>query len=202
MAKSDSTIGVGVALLVMTVGGMLVYTSLKGKSVTSVLSGDVGATLDPSGGVPTDPPDTAVTGTQLDPSDPNAHAPGATGTGGLPGVTAGTTLIDGFQVANWLASWVICARKNGWTGTVTSGYRDDNDQAQACIHVCGNAAGCPGTCAAPGSSNHRLKVYPGGAVDVTDPVGFTATLKKCTGPFTRPRNALPNDLGHFSATGH
>lgn len=199
VSNTNGTIGVGVALTVMTIGGLLVYTALKGKGIAAVLGGDTGGSLNPAGGSTgigsSDP--AVVSGTPLDPTNPT---PG--GTGGLPGVTRGTTVIDGFNVANWLASWVLCARKNGWTGQVTSGYRTDDDQCQACIHVCGNCGGCSGTCASPGSSNHRGTTFPLGAVDVSDPDGFARALRGCSGPGTRPRNALPNDRGHFSATGH
>lgn len=92
MAASNDTIGVGVALTVITVGAMLVYTALKGKSAASVLSGDTGAVLDPSGGgALVQDPATALPGTVQDPS-------GATVGGGAPGL--GAPNIGGFGSAN------------------------------------------------------------------------------------------------------
>lgn len=109
--------------------------------------------------------------------------------------------IDGFRVINWIAVRVEWARGDVWNGKVLSGYRSDSEQADACRHVCGNPNGCPGTCAKPGTSNHRYKAYPGGAVDVSDRDNFERAMSRWPG--THPLiNALPNDLGHFSLTGH
>lgn len=109
--------------------------------------------------------------------------------------------IDGVLVAGWIAEIVAWAKLNGWNGTVTSGIRSDSQQRQACIHVCGNPNGCPGRCAKPGQSNHRGSVFPLGAVDVTDPAGFARVLRGYPGgpPI---KNDLPNDLVHFSRSGH
>lgn len=199
---NDSTIGVGVSLVVITTGAMLVYTALHGKGVAAVLGGDTGAALNPAGGIGT-PNATSPSGG--DPSTaPDATTPsgagGASGLGAPPLGGLGTTVIDGHPVANWIAEKVLCARAHGWTGTVTDGVRSDAEQKQACIHVCGNPNGCPGTCAEPGTSNHRGFIFPLGAVDVTDPVGFAAALRGCNGP--RLVNALPADPVHFSYTGH
>lgn len=109
--------------------------------------------------------------------------------------------IDGYYVAGWIADIVLWARKHGWHGVVTSGYRSDADQREACRHVCGNPNGCPGRCAKPGTSNHRYKVYPGGAVDVSDYGTFGQVVKRFpNGPTIK--NDLPADPVHFSLSGH
>lgn len=109
--------------------------------------------------------------------------------------------IDGYWVAHWISLRVLWARKNGWHGVVTSGYRSDADQREACRHVCGNPNGCPGRCAKPGTSNHRYKTYPGGAVDVTDYETFGRVVARYPdGPTLK--NDLPQDRVHFSLSGH
>lgn len=109
--------------------------------------------------------------------------------------------IDGYRVINWIAQRVLWARGDVWKGQVLSGYRSDSEQADACRHVCGNPNGCPGTCAKPGTSNHRGRAYPGGAVDVSDPAGFTLAMSRYPGDH-KLINDLPKDRGHFSLTGH
>lgn len=109
--------------------------------------------------------------------------------------------IDGYYVAHWIAQIVLWARKDGWPGQVTSGYRTDADQREACRHVCGNPNGCPGRCAKPGTSNHRFKTYPGGAVDVSDYQDFGRRVKRYPHGQTI-KNDLPQDPVHFSLSGH
>lgn len=116
----------------------------------------------------------------------------------LESIPAGVATIDGKQVAAWLVPVIKCARKNGWTGSVTSGYRNIEQQKAACKNVCGNPNGCPGLCAKPGQSNHQKVAWPNGAIDVSDPSGFQKALKKCGSPI---KNALANDPVHFSTSG-
>ncbi len=49
---------------------------------------------------------------------------------------------------------------------IESAYRSVQDQAAACVHVCGNASGCPGKCAPPGHSYHQK----GLAIDIKSTV--------------------------------
>jgi hypothetical protein len=164
-----------------------------------VLGSDTGSPLNPGGGSS----NFSSQGGGDFPSsgdNPPSGVGGASGLGAPPLGGLGTTVIDGHPVANWIAAKVICAKQKGWPGHVVSGVRSDAEQQQACIHVCGNPNGCPGTCAKPGNSNHRGVVLPLGAVDVDDPVGFAAYVKDCPGP--KLINDLPNDRGHFSFTGH
>jgi hypothetical protein len=189
----------GAALAALTIGAWFTYSALTGKSLADVFKGGL-TPLDPSGKItpvePTDATsDTTNRGNKL-PSPFDVF-------GDLAG--SGTVVIDGHAVAGWIAKQVLAARHHGWTGHVASGVRTYAEQVQACIHVCGNPNGCPGRCAKPGTSNHRGTRYPLGAVDVDDPAGFAAALQRAqaAGDITGPiiRNNLPNDRGHFSATG-
>ena len=103
-------------------------------------------------------------------------------------------------IANWLIPWLNKTWEAGCHFTVTSGYRSPDYQCEVCKQVCGNCGGCPGTCAAPGTSNHGRTEYPGGAVDVTNYYAFAATQARIGSP-------LHNTLGsrdpvHFSVAGN
>jgi len=97
-------------------------------------------------------------------------------------------------IADWIIPILQWASEHGWGGTVTSGYRTYYEQAQL------NAAGA--FSAPAGVSNHETTVYPGGAVDVTNPSQLLAALRAYPG---RPKligGVLgPVDPEHFSATG-
>lgn len=97
-------------------------------------------------------------------------------------------------IASWIVPVLEWAAAHGWHGTVTSGYRTFYEQSQL------NAAGL--FSAPAGLSNHETTVYPGGAVDVTEPSRLIAVLKGYQGP----RKLIGGVLGavdpeHFSATG-
>ncbi|MGH2893846.1 MAG: hypothetical protein ACRDPM_11375 [Solirubrobacteraceae bacterium] len=99
------------------------------------------------------------------------------------------------QIAGWIAPILDWASQHGWTGSVTSGYRDYSQQA---------AINASGAYSAPaGKSNHETTQYPGGAVDVTDPAQLIQVLKGYTGPNKLVGGVLGAvDPEHFSATGH
>jgi hypothetical protein len=98
-------------------------------------------------------------------------------------------------IAGWIAPVLQWASERGWTGTVTSGYRDYSEQASI------NASGAYS--APAGKSNHESTQYPGGAVDVTNPGQLIQVLKGYTGPDKLVGGVLgPVDPEHFSATGH
>lgn len=184
----------GVAIAALTVGAWFAYSALKGQSLTDVFKGG-GSTLNPSGSVSPNINTETGTGDRTTLPDPSSITP------------KGTTVIDGKPVAGWIAQQVLAARKHGWSGHVTSGVRSKAEQVLACINVCGNANGCPGTCAKPGTSNHEKTMFPGGAVDITDGAEFDAALKRAksagdAGRYPSIRNALPNDPVHRSLTGH
>ena len=114
-------------------------------------------------------------------------------------VPEGVTKFDNRPVAKWLAPYLEFARKNGWTGTLSSGFRTPEESEEECFKLCG-APSCPGTCAGV-TSNHGGKTKPQGALDVTDFESFGRLMAECP---LDPRifNDLPNDHVHFSATGH
>ncbi len=114
-------------------------------------------------------------------------------------VAAGATTFDGRPVAKWMKPYLDFARENGWTGTLNSGFRDPDESEELCFQICG-APSCKGLCAGK-SSNHSGKTKPQGALDVSDFQRFGELMKACP---IEPRifNDLPNDLVHFSATGH
>jgi hypothetical protein len=80
---------------------------------------------------------------------------------------------------------------------VVQSYRSCGQQAEACRNICGNANGCPGTCASPGASYHQL----GAAIDITqgslDSPGVIAALVRFGWCESEPNT----DPGHFSFDG-
>jgi hypothetical protein len=97
-------------------------------------------------------------------------------------------------IADWIVPILEWAAQHGWSGTVTSGYRTYYEQAQL------NAAGA--FSAQAGRSNHETTVYPGGAVDVTNPSQLISVLRGYAGPVKLIGGVLgPIDPEHFSATG-
>lgn len=106
---------------------------------------------------------------------------------------------DGRPIAAWMKPYLDFARAHGWTGTLTSGFRDPAHSEELCLHMCGKPS-CPGLCAGR-TSNHSGRTKPKGAVDVTDFVRFGQLMQICP---REPRifNDLPKDHVHFSATGH
>lgn len=87
------------------------------------------------------------------------------------GLTApvGVTKFDGKPVAAWIAPALAEAQRLGWKGTVESGYRSKAEQER--IY---NSGVRPA--AVPGTSNHELKAFPGGAVDVTEAAELSKIL--------------------------
>lgn len=112
----------------------------------------------------------------------------------------GTVVIDGKQVAAWIAKDVLKAREKGlWHGYVVSGYRSPEYSESLCFAMCG-APTCPGRCAGRGSSHSQL-VYPAGAVDVdlAHRDEFARAMQAIGSPL---HNALPFDVNHFSFAGN
>jgi hypothetical protein len=97
-------------------------------------------------------------------------------------------------IATWIVPILEWAYLHGWRGTVTSGYRTYYEQFQL------NSAGA--FSAPAGRSNHESTVYPGGAVDVTNPSQLIGVLRAYSGPVKLVGGVLgPVDPEHFSATG-
>jgi hypothetical protein len=111
----------------------------------------------------------------------------------------GVAKFDGRPIAAWLKPYLEYARKNGWKGTVVSGWRDPEFSEQLCISMCGKPA-CPGRCAGR-KSNHGGVDKPSGAVDVSDYARFAKLMESCP---LEPRifNGMADrDPVHFSASG-
>lgn len=139
-------------------------------------------------------------GTPL-PGAPTATGLGMTGSTSAAGVVPGAVVPQASwnpeqkQIAGWIAPILDWAAQHGWSGTVTSGYRDYQQQSAI------NASGAYS--AAAGRSNHESTQYPGGAVDVTNPAQLIDVLKGYTGPYKLVGGVLGAvDPEHFSATGH
>ena len=114
-------------------------------------------------------------------------------------VRPGVALFDGKPVAAWLKPYLDWARKNGWQGTLNSGWRDPVYSEKLCQRICG-APSCPGRCAGR-TSNHAGSIKPAGAVDVSDYARFGQLMARCP---LQPRihNALgAQDPVHFSVSG-
>ena len=104
------------------------------------------------------------------------------------GVTLQPIALHAFQLAVRYSSEPIF---------VSQSYRSCREQAVACRNICGNATGCPGRCAPPGTSYHQI----GAAVDITqeslDGPGVIEALERAGWC----QSAAENDPGHFSFGG-
>lgn len=111
------------------------------------------------------------------------------GGGKLP---VGITTFDGKPCAKWVAAELRWARRHGWTGTLSSGYRSKQDQERVC------ATGVK-PCATPGTSNHEGKRYPKGAADVTEEAQLDQVLSRKRGRKLKWTGPSVNDNVHFSS---
>jgi hypothetical protein len=71
----------------------------------------------------------------------------------------GVASFEGRKVAAWIAPILSYARQHGWRGSINSGYRSYQDQLRIW-----NSGVRPA--ARPGTSNHEMTAFPGGAIDV------------------------------------
>lgn len=83
----------------------------------------------------------------------------------------GVAHFEGSTVAGWIAPILSYARKHGWKGKVSSGFRSFAEQKR--IYDSGVRPA-----AVPGTSNHESSDYPRGAVDVTDAAGLSQILMR------------------------
>lgn len=138
--------------------------------------------------------------TQTTPTTPQSGG-GRGGGGGGGGRTPsgkGTVVIDGKPVTAALAKVVRLARQNGWKGTVSSGIRTKSEQMVAARHY-----GLGHYPNGPLASNH-VEGH-AGALDINDPDGFEAALKRAKSRGYKgrlPFRGMPEDPVHFSWNGH
>jgi hypothetical protein len=185
-----SPIGSSSSANASAIGAMLSGTPATGtSSSTSFASALAQAQGTSASGVSTATSATGVTGvTAADPTSTGAVAPGAV-------VAQASWNPQQKPIAGWIVPVLDWASQHGWSGTVTSGYRDYSQQASI------NASGAYS--APAGKSNHETTQYPGGAVDVTDPAQLIQVLQGYTGPEKLVGGVLgAADPEHFSATGH
>lgn len=87
---------------------------------------------------------------------------------------AGIGQFQGTPVAKWIIPYLAYAKAHGWRGSVTSGYRTYAEQL-----AIWNSGVRPA--AKPGTSNHEGKVFPRGAVDVSEAEQLSQILEQIPG---------------------
>ncbi|CAB4171609.1 hypothetical protein UFOVP1346_22 [uncultured Caudovirales phage] len=83
----------------------------------------------------------------------------------------GAANFEGTQVAGWIAPVLTYARAHGWKGSLNSGVRSFADQSR--IY---NSGVRPA--ARPGTSNHEMTAFPGGAIDVNGAAQLSSILQQ------------------------
>lgn len=181
----------------LTVGGALLYSSIKGIPVVSVLLG--GPQSD--GSTPGDALSKALAkaGIIIGGSNSASTVPTGANPPNDASSPSGVGTFDGKQVAKWIIPILQKARQSGlWHGSVLSGFRTPAYSLSLCRQMCG-APSCPGRCAGT-DSNHSGTQAPHGAVDVSDPAGLTAALAHLN-LSNQLKHTLSSDANHFSRTG-
>lgn len=136
-----------------TLGAALLYSAIKNISLLQLVKGE------PGQGQPSSIVEGVFAKAAARTVTPKTSAEGVSG----PVATSARGLStwtnpDGSKVK--IAKWIFFELKRvGWHGFIESGFRDNQEQAEACAHT-------SGPCAAPGESNHQGKVFPKGAIDV------------------------------------
>ena len=176
------------AIALLTIGLILLRAGWKNQNIVDVILGRENRR--PGGNVPAGDSSDGSDGSTPSPRTPTRQPP--FGKGGM------TTQFDGHPVASWIVPILRAARKTGlWHGSVTSGYRSDAEQQR----LWNNRGSNPYPVAPPGTSNHGKTLFPGGAVDVSDPNGLAAALKRVPmGGFLKQGTAI-GDAVHFSNSG-
>lgn len=113
---------------------------------------------------------------------------------------SGVSRFDGRPVAKCAVPLLQWARKNGWRGNLTSGWRDPAYSQHLCYQMCGRPS-CPGKCAGL-SSNHVGSTSSRFAMDVSDYVNFGSLMRRCP-LHPKVHNSLgARDPVHFSPSGN
>lgn len=174
-------------------GALMAYSGLKGKTLLEAIRGLPGTasshvyTADERSTEGAALRDAAPSGSGSSGSSGSSGGSGGTKNGGkttlatnpivsnIKNLPKGVGHFDGKPVALWIIPYLSWARKHGWSGSVTSGYRSYADQKR--IYDSGVRPA-----AVPGSSNHEGSVFPRGAVDVSNATQLAQVLKKFPGP--------------------
>lgn len=109
----------------------------------------------------------------------------------------GLAKFDGITVDAEFVPWLEKARKAGWDGTLTSGYRTPEYSESLCYAMC-NQPSCPGRCA--GKSSRHSQKNGDGAIDATDYYNLGQIFKQIGAPFYNALGAA--DPVHFSRFGN
>lgn len=107
----------------------------------------------------------------------------------------GTADFDGKKVAAWIAPILSYARQQGWKGSVNSGFRSDAEQKR--IYDSGVRPAAVPKAYGGGGSNHEGRVYPLGAIDVSEARQLARIIRRS--PYARYlKYAGGKDPVHFS----
>jgi hypothetical protein len=175
---------VGIAAGVLLIGALVLAVAALGSKAAGAVATSSSTTAGTAGASTSTVPSASLTG-----------IPGSPGPVANSFVPATSWNPLGKPIADWIVPVLQWASQNGWTGTVTSGYRSYAEQLAI------NQSGA--FSATAGQSNHETTGYPGGAVDVTDSAQLIAVLAKYTGAQKLIGGVLGAvDPEHFSATGH
>ena len=173
----------------LTVGALMMYSAWSNSTIAEVMRG-----LAVSKGGPGDTGFISLMQTPVKGMSEAVTRSGGTGpkAGKVP---AGITVFEGERVCKWIAAELRWARKHGGpnqTWRVSSGYRDNREQAQACAET-------SGPCADPGTSNHQGKRYPKCAVDIENAAELDKILSRKPGRRLKWTGPRINDDVHFSS---
>jgi hypothetical protein len=98
---------------------------------------------------------------------------------------------------NAMKAFKRAERQAGKRIPVVQSYRSCAQQAIACRSICGDADGCPGQCASPGTSYHQL----GAAIDVSAETLQSRTVVNALVKAGWCQSLPDSDPGHFSFDG-
>lgn len=174
------------ALAMIVFGVVLLDSAITNRSLVDTALGRQGDPLSSGGGSSSGTPSQGGTAT------PGQSLHALSAAGGK--AASGTEQFDGHPVAKWIVPILKWARRNGWHGTVTSGYRSRAEQQAIWDSGVRPAA-------KPGTSNHEKTRWPGGAVDVSSNDELERVLRHYPGILKIKRDPSIGDPVHFSASG-
>lgn len=180
---------VPVMFAVVGTGVLLLMSGLKGASIADIITGRADKKFDPKGGSGETIGDVPNYGDTK--SGSSLHVTTEDKDKINENALKGVGSFDGVPVARWIIPYLQYARKNGWKGTVQSGYRTYAKQYD--IYYVQKIR----PAAKPGTSNHEGSEFPRGAVDVTEWAQLNEILKRKPGG-SKLKWAGMVDKVHFS----